>query len=91
MIRSGAVTWNWRFAGYGAALGLVAVIVVFSGEVLTGTYLMIGSIAAAIVGLAPERKARRPVIIVRVLFEFPSSSARSWRSGYHRRRRHVRR
>ena len=68
MIRSGAVTWNWRFAGYGAALGLVAVIVVFSGEVLTGTYLMIGSIAAAIVGLAPERKARRPVIIVGVLF-----------------------
>ncbi|MBP7595519.1 MAG: hypothetical protein KA755_07735, partial [Candidatus Microthrix sp.] len=46
----------------------MAVIVVFSGEVLTGTYLMIGSIAAAIVGLAPERKARRPVIIVGVLF-----------------------
>ncbi|MFZ1440652.1 MAG: FUSC family protein [Candidatus Microthrix subdominans] len=68
MTRGGGITWNWRFAGYGAVLGLVAVILVFSGQVLTGTYLMIGSIAAAVVGLAPQRGARRPIIIVGVFF-----------------------
>lgn len=64
----GGIAWNWRFAGFGAAMGLVAVVMVFAGEVLTGTYLLIGSVPAAVVGLAPQRDARRPVLIVGVLF-----------------------
>lgn len=53
MIRGGGITWNWRFAGFGATMGLIALGMAISGEVLTGTYLLIGAIPAAIVGLAP--------------------------------------
>lgn len=49
-------------------MGLVAIVLVFAGEVLSGTYLLIGSIPAAIVGLAPRRDARKPALIIGVLF-----------------------
>lgn len=63
-----SISWNWRFAGFGAVMALLALVVIVSGEVLNGIYLLIGSIPAAIVGLAPTRKERKAVLIVGLLF-----------------------
>ncbi|MCZ7588777.1 MAG: hypothetical protein M5U27_08000 [Gaiella sp.] len=62
------ISWNWRFAGFGAVMALAALITILSGEVLYGTFLLLGSIPAAIVGLAPERRERKVVLIVGLFF-----------------------
>ncbi len=62
------ISWNWRYAGFGAVMALLALILIIKGEVLTGTSLLIGSIPAAIVGLPPKRKERKAVLVVGLLF-----------------------
>lgn len=62
------ISWNWRFAGFGAVMALAALITIVSGDVLYGTFLLLGSIPAAIVGLAPKRRERKSVLIVGLFF-----------------------
>ena len=66
--RASNLVWSWRNAAFGAVISTVAVIVIVSGEVEDGLYLLIGAIPAAILGLPPHRKDRRKVIIIGALF-----------------------
>jgi hypothetical protein len=66
--RPGNLVWSWRNAAFGAVISTVAVIVIVTGNVEDGLYLLIGAIPAAILGLPPHRKDRRKVIIIGALF-----------------------
>ena len=62
------LVWSWRNAAFGALSSSVAVVVIVSGEVENGLNLLIGAIPAAVLGLPPERKDRRRVMVIGVLF-----------------------
>jgi hypothetical protein len=62
------LVWSWRNAAFGALMSSVAVVVILSGEVENGLYLLIGALPAAILGLPPRRSDRRRVIVIGVLF-----------------------
>ena len=62
------LVWSWRNAAFGALMSSVAVVVILSGEVENGLYLLIGALPAAILGLPPRRSDRRRVMIIGVLF-----------------------
>ena len=66
--RPGNLVWSWRNAAFGAVISAVAVIVIVTGDVEHGLYLLIGAIPAAILGLPPHRTDRRKVIIIGALF-----------------------
>ena len=62
------LVWSWRNAGFGAVISCVAVVVIVFGDVESGLYLLIGAIPAAVLGLPPDRKDRRKVMVIGVLF-----------------------
>jgi hypothetical protein len=66
--RPGNLAWSWRNAAFGAVISTVAVIVIVTGHVENGLYLLIGAIPAAILGLPPQRKERRKVFVIGALF-----------------------
>jgi hypothetical protein len=66
--RPGNLVWSWRNAAFGMVISTVAVIVITTRDVENGLYLLIGAIPAAILGLPPQRKARRKVIVIGALF-----------------------
>jgi hypothetical protein len=62
------LVWSWRNAAFGVVMSSVAVVVMLSGNVQNGLYLLLGAIPAAILGLPPRRTDRRRVMIIGVLF-----------------------
>ena len=62
------LVWSWRNAAFGAVISSVAVIVIVVGDVQTGLYLLIGAIPAGVLGLPPNRRDRRKVMVIGVLF-----------------------
>lgn len=62
------ITWNWRDASFGAVIAAVAAIVIATGRVDAGLALLVGAMPAAIVGLAPTRRARLKTVVIGVLF-----------------------
>jgi hypothetical protein len=57
------LAWDWSAAGFGAACALPAAVVVL-GDLPRGVALAVGVLPAAIVGVAPTRRARRAVVVL---------------------------
>lgn len=70
MTSGGALRWDWNSAALGLVYALPAGVVAYS-DVARGAAFAVGVVPAAVVGLAPTRRARLKVVVLGVMTGVP--------------------
>jgi uncharacterized membrane protein YccC len=68
VVRANDLVWSRRGATFGLFLALPGAVVIATGHVKPGVELLVGTLAAALIGVQPSRARRKALLVVGLLF-----------------------